>query len=69
MIYRTRGEHTNHYATDEPMIYRTRGEHTNHYVTDEPMIYRTRGEHTNITSPMNPWLTCSRHDIAEKLMS
>ena len=33
-IYRTRGEHSNHYATDEPTIYRTRGEHSNHYATD-----------------------------------
>ena len=33
-IYQTRGEHTNHYTTDEPTIYHTRGEHTNHYTTD-----------------------------------
>jgi hypothetical protein len=29
MIYHTRGEHANHYITDEPMIYRTLGEHAN----------------------------------------
>ena len=46
MIYRTRGEHSNHYATDavflsgltrpglKPKIYPTRGEHANHYITD-----------------------------------
>ena len=33
-IYRTQGEHANHYATDEPTIYRTQGEHANHYATD-----------------------------------
>jgi hypothetical protein len=33
-IYRIRGEHANHYTTDEPTIYRIRGEHANHYTTD-----------------------------------
>ena len=33
MIFKTRGEHVNHYTTDEPMIYNTRGEHANHYTT------------------------------------
>ena len=46
-IYRTRGEHGNHYTSDEPTIYRTRGEHGNHYTSDEPTIYPTRGEHGN----------------------
>jgi hypothetical protein len=46
-IYRTQGEHANHYTTDEPTIYRTQGEHANHYTTDEPTIYRTQGEHAN----------------------
>jgi hypothetical protein len=46
-IYHTRGEHANHYTTDEPTIYHTRGEHANHYTTDEPTIYHTRGEHAN----------------------
>ena len=40
-----RGEHANHYTTDEPTIYQTRGEHANHYTTDEPTIYQTRDEH------------------------
>jgi hypothetical protein len=35
MIYRTGGDHANHYTTDEPMIYRTGGEHANQYTTDE----------------------------------
>jgi cell wall-associated NlpC family hydrolase len=38
MIYHTRGEHANHYTTDEPMIYCTRGEHANHYTTDAVTI-------------------------------
>jgi hypothetical protein len=46
-IYRTQGEHANHYTTDEPTIYRTQGEHANHCTTDEPTIYRTQGEHAN----------------------
>ena len=46
-LYRTLGEHANHYATDEPTLYRTLGEHANHYATDEPTLYRTLGEHAN----------------------
>ena len=33
-ICHTRGEHANHYTTDEPTIYHTRGEHANHYAID-----------------------------------
>jgi hypothetical protein len=52
MIYHTRGEHANHYTTDEPMIYRTRGEHANHYTTDEQGCNNryhnmTKDHHTN----------------------
>ena len=47
MIYHTRGEHANHYTTDEPTIYHTQDEHANHYTTDEPTIYHTQGEHAN----------------------
>ena len=38
-IYRTGGEHADHYTT----IYRTGGEHADHYTT----IYRTGGEHAD----------------------
>jgi hypothetical protein len=48
-IYRTRGEHANHYTTDEPTIYRTRGEHANHYTTDEPTIYALEASTLTIT--------------------
>jgi hypothetical protein len=36
MIYRTRGEHANHYTTrgEHANHYTTRGEHANHYTTD-----------------------------------
>jgi hypothetical protein len=51
----------------EPTIYHTRGEHDNLYTTDEPTIYHTRGEHDNLYTIISLNVTCSRHDIAEKL--
>jgi hypothetical protein len=45
-IYRTQGEHANHYTTDEPTIYRTQGEHANHYTTDDP-TYKNPTKHVD----------------------
>ena len=64
MIYRTRGEHANHYATDEPTIYHSGGEHANHYATDEPTIYHTRGEHANHYATNEPTIYLTRGEHA-----
>jgi hypothetical protein len=45
--YNIRGEHANHYTTDEPTIYSSWGKHANYYINYEPTIYSTGCEHAD----------------------